>query len=147
MKCWICNEAEATESHHLYPIHLGGPTDGQQINICGNCHSFAHQSAEKLFSGKALDGKLRVWYDRFARGRKTVVVIVKAMIAAENLDLGDSLVPITFKIPRKLRDRLHIQKQDKGATNLNHYIIGLIVKDLGGSAGDTDLIIQAIKKG
>lgn len=147
MNCWICEKVAATESHHVYPIHLGGPKDGIQIPLCGNCHAYVHQTATKLYKGQALAGNLEKWYNGIERAKRAANLIVQASINAEDKDIGDPLVPVTFKIPKSLRDKLHVKKLDSGFTNLNTYMIHLLVKAAGGNANDHKKVMEAIKEG
>ena len=80
--CVICKEA-ATEDHHLFPIHLGGPRTGATIPLCGNCHTYSHQTAILLAKGTALRPDLDVWYSKYTTAHLVVERIVKAMIMAE----------------------------------------------------------------
>lgn len=147
MNCHICEKATATESHHVYPIHLGGPTDGIQIPLCGNCHQFTHNTASRMHAGTSLDGKLSAWYDKNPKSKGPVKIIVEAMVNAETQDMGNVLVPVSFKIPKKLRDKLHVVKADAGFTNLNSFMIFLLVRAAGGNLRDFESVMGLIKEG
>lgn len=145
--CHICEEVPSTESHHVYPIHLGGPVDGIQIPLCGNCHSFVHNTANKIFAGGVLDKKLCYWYDKYAKAKPPVKIILEALQNAEMANLDNVLVPISFKIPKGLRDKLHKVKLDAGFTNLNTFMIFLLVKASGGGIPEFESVLSIIKEG
>lgn len=46
-KCARCpNLTDSIESHHVVPLQYGGKQRGQQILICGNCHTDVHRFIE-----------------------------------------------------------------------------------------------------
>lgn len=49
--CPVClTHQQILESHHIFPIALGGPKDGPQMILCAICHRSIHFAADALFS-------------------------------------------------------------------------------------------------
>lgn len=40
--CWICQDKDGLEEHHVVPRHCGGET-GPTVTLCGICHYNTHQ--------------------------------------------------------------------------------------------------------
>jgi hypothetical protein len=46
-RCTRCpNVTDAIDSHHIVPVAYGGKKDGDQVDICGNCHKTVHLCIE-----------------------------------------------------------------------------------------------------
>lgn len=121
--CWACGKNEATEKHHLWPIHLGGPQEGTTFFICGNCHHDTHVLANRIYANKPVDKDYP----------KRVVILAKAIVKAKiamqgTQELEDAEVRMVIKIPASLRKSLHTKKADFGFTNLEDYILHLLKK-------------------
>lgn len=122
--CAICNTQIEVQGHHLFPRHLGGPQDGPLISLCSAHHLLVHR----------LSGKSKTIPEGFTASQiKLIRILVQfieiAKIQAEDLDptFIDRKVPLT--VPHALLKRLHKRKADEGYSNLQDYILSLLLKD------------------
>jgi hypothetical protein len=115
------------ESHHIWPTHLGGPEDGPQVNLCGNCHSKIHYCALALLGGRSINKEDANWLHRAA---PLIRRIVKAVHDSEDMDLGAAPARIILKIDKAMLRRIHTHKRDLGFRSLQKYIMTLVLNDL-----------------
>jgi len=128
MQCVVksCPNA-ALEDHHLWPTALNGPVDGPTVPLCSNCHRLIHLYAGKLFRGEALAENNQQWLTDAA---PLIQRIVRAMREAEGENIGNAPARIILHINKEELRRIHRQKQDRGFSSLEKYILALIRADL-----------------
>ena len=129
MKCYICGRIGRFESHHVIPLHLGGPKDGLQVKLCESCHSNLHLLSNSIYKGR---------YDRLElfdeqqmyRARPLIQAIVSSKIKIESTGKPpDSIQRLVLELPNALLVKLHKRKADCGYTSLNSFLMDLLERE------------------
>jgi hypothetical protein len=129
MKCYICKTPGRFESHHIIPLHLGGPKNGLQIQLCERCHSSLHLIANAFYKGKHDHTEL-FNQTEFERAKPLIGAIVDAKIKVETTGKPpDSIQRLMLEIPNELLVKLHIRKADCGYTSLVTFLMDLLKRE------------------
>jgi len=108
----------------VWPRHLGGPLDGPLLSLCSKHHLMVHHLA----------GKAKEIPPGFNESQIKLIKILVQFINIAKMQYDD-LDPtwidrkVTVTMPDALLKRAHKRKQDSGYSNLQDYILSLIVKD------------------
>lgn len=122
--CCLCGRPK-TEDHHIFPTHLGGPENGPTVPLCSNHHRDLHYAHSKIKSGVYPD----IAFNSKAVQEKALD-LVQMLIFASSVEVPkDHPRKLMFKIPDDLLKKAHLRKIDAGFSNLQDYILNLIVKD------------------
>jgi hypothetical protein len=122
--CALCSTSIEVQGHHLWPRHLGGPLDGPLLSLCSKDHLMIHH----------LTGKKKEIPPGFNESQIKLIKILVQFINIAKLQYDD-LDPtwidrkIIVTLPDALLKRAHKRKQDSGYSNLQDYVLSLIVKD------------------
>jgi hypothetical protein len=131
MICYICRLEGEHESHHIIPLHLGGPKEGPQINLCSICHHNLHLIANRVYKGKS-EGLELFSPDEWTRASLLVRAIVSSKIQIESTGKPpNSIQRLMIEIPNSLLVKLHIRKADLGFTSLSSYIKSILEGEAG----------------
>lgn len=128
-ECVVCgHRAIAMESHHVYPVCYGGPQDGLQVILCGNCHSNVHRTAENLCAKKP---KKEQYFSPDLLSKQITKELVATVIRAKRSFISGHnptlLRKLRLEVPNQLLTDLHKCKVDAGFSNLEDYIKKVLV--------------------
>jgi hypothetical protein len=131
MKCYICDLEGEHESHHIIPLHLGGPKDGPQVNLCSICHHDLHLVANSVYKGNS--EHLEVFSPE---NMKKASILIRAIVSSKiNIEATgkppNAIQRLMIEIPNGLLVKLHLRKADLGFTSLQKYLISLLETDAG----------------
>lgn len=129
-KCFLCPESApehaVLEEHHVVMQAAGGrelPT----IKICANCHNNLHKQALNVLSSDKTK-KMEYFAPReMERARPYVMLLVHSILATRENKLSHTPVQIALNVPRGFRDTLHLTKTDAGYTNLEKFVVDILV--------------------
>lgn len=80
--------------------------------------------------GKMLNPEARQFFpqaDRWESAIPYIKAIMRSILYSSENKLDNVLVPLTVKVPKYYRDKFHILKMDAGFTNLEKFIVAILV--------------------
>ena len=123
-KCSVCSTSIEVQGHHMWPLHLGGPQDGPLLALCSKDHLMVHH-----LSGKKKEIPPGFTATQIKLIRLLVQFINIAKIQFEDMDPSVVERKMMIKVPQALLKQAHKRKQDCGFSNLEDYVLSLIVRD------------------
>ena len=125
MKCYICEQINASvEVHHIIPQAAGGEK-GPTIPLCSNCHSLIHRGSLQYLSKNP--SKVQYFNDeQFIRAKPLIEAIVIFIRRERENPNMDQKVNLMLKPDKRLVTILHLLKTDKGYSNLNDFCVSIL---------------------
>ena len=127
--CPICLQQVANwESHHIWPVALGGPVDGRQINLCSTCHHYCHLTAKAILKKNGMTNETQYFTDvnELQRAKPIIDVIVKATLQYEGQQSNQRRRRIyILQVSDVTHTRLHKLQRDMGYGNLQDFLSDL----------------------
>lgn len=91
-RCFVCNEPDEVDAHHVLPCEYGGPRDGKTVDLCTRHHRVVHRAAESYAkTGEYTKNYLRLSTDTGERQRAEVLVRYILYQKREHEDSGKAL--------------------------------------------------------
>ena len=134
-QCLVCGTTLNLQSHHITPVSLGGPEDGPQVPLCGNCHSNIHKMAESLRTKAVQQGAIPPMLfnkEEFERAKPLIQAILTAHTSFESLAQSNEPRRRMFVLHIGDADwaRLHKAKADAGFTSMTKYLTNLLLNQV-----------------
>lgn len=130
MECYVCNLPGEHESHHIVPLHLGGPKDGPQVNLCEICHHKLHLISNDIYKGRTHRVE-QFSNDELKRASLLIRAIVSAKIAIEGSGKPPNAIQrLMLEIPYSMLTKLHLRKADLGFSSLNAYLMTVLTNEV-----------------
>lgn len=119
------------EYHHIIPIEYGGNIDGDLIKLSPTGHRLLHLQAEAFSSKKP---KKQYYMTTPQLENNLIKILISSIIRAKN-SYNRSIHSrqerkLMIHIPDFILAKLHKAKMDSGFTNIEKYILKLIIDDI-----------------
>lgn len=132
-RCFVCNEPDEVDAHHVLPCEYGGPKDGRTVDLCTRHHRLVHRAAEQY----AKSGTYTNNYQRLSEEhRQRADVLIKYILhqKREHEDSGKALADtarntVAIQCTPEELALFHAVKTQMGMKSLARAIKLLVMKE------------------
>lgn len=126
-KCFICDSGGIIDVHHVIPQATGGEA-GPTVSLCPSCHSGIHRQAMNILSKTAK----KISYfneEQMVRAKPLVKILVAYIQRGKEDDSQRARSIVSVEVDVQFLKILHLLKVDAGFTNLEEYVLSLLMAE------------------